>query len=602
MELASVMRELSFRKNPRDGQKAVLEAVIAGGNHLNIQLPTGYGKTFTACAAYSILRHFGRVNRLLYITPTVGQHEQFVCGAHEDLRDCGVPVPHKIKDVSYFQASAIKDHRNNQCQVFAITVQSLITKDGMDRVEALLQQGQWMIVVDEYHHYGIEAAWGRSVLALNCAYRLSMSATPHRPNDDGAFGKPDVVVTYRKAVDEGAVKPLVGHSYTYRIDAITGDGQPVSYTTSELKEEFGEGDTLELKMIERKMRWSPKYVSPLVSVPIERMINSQLKTGIRLQAIIGAMCVSHAKMVCEQVRAMFPELSVDWVGTGQDGRSPEENRGVLARFCPPKDESGVRRHSLDILVHVGMAGEGLDSVSVSEVIHLNPANINNSNNQENGRAARYLDGVLGHINFDSSSEYAKKGYIGSAVMDAMDCVAPLTDMVEPDAGADDSDVTDIPEEPMIVLADMELIHIDSGSPEVRRVQRLIVENPQVFRLGITRENVDSEESVLIAINMYRNMRRKEAEEFNEKAVVEQWKDSVNKALGQIVATVIRMTHAKNATVPKSLAGDLKKRLNGMKAKACGPISDDVEVCRNHYTWIYNLQESIKRDGVPTWLA
>ncbi|MFN9370650.1 MAG: DEAD/DEAH box helicase, partial [Planctomycetaceae bacterium] len=495
MELASVMQKLSFRKNPRDGQKAVLEAVCRGGTSLNVQLPTGYGKTFTACAAYSRLRHQGRVNRLLYITPTTAQHEQFLSGGHEDLRDAGVPAPHKIVDVSFFKTVAIKQHRTNEAQVFAINVQALITKDGMDRVNSLMQQGQWMVVVDEYHHYGLDAMWGKSVLALNSAYRLAMSATPGRKDDDSAFGKPDVIVTYKDAVKEGAVKPLCGHSYTYRVDALTEDGEVVSYTTDELKEEFGEGDQMERKRIERKMRWSPRYISPLVSMPIERMIAQRMQTGYQLQAIVGAMCVSHAQMVCDQVRAMFPELCVEWVGTGMDGRTPEENKQVLQRFCPPKDRDGRRfpfhdngklwvrigekkAEFVDVLVHVGMAGEGLDSVLVSEVIHLNPANINNSNNQENGRGARYLPGVTGNMNFDSSSEYARRGYTGAAIMDAMDmqdaqpcdecgslpCVCETREAGERDF--------DIPEEPLIGVTNMELTRIDSGDPEVQRVQRM----------------------------------------------------------------------------------------------------------------------------------
>jgi hypothetical protein len=625
MELASVMQKLSFRKNPRNGQKRVLQEVIKGGGALNVQLPTGYGKTFTACAAYSILRDQGRANRLLYITPTTAQHQQFVSGGHEDLRDAGVPLPHKIKDVSFFKTTTLKEHRNNQCQVFAINVQALITKDGMDRVCSLMQQGQWMVVVDEYHHYGLDATWGKSVLALNSAYRLCMSATPGRKDDDSAFGKPDVIVRYDEAVKEAAVKPLCGHSYTYRIDAVTGDGDVVSYTTSELKEELGEGDQMERKRIERKMRWSPRYISPLVSIPIERMITQRLHVGYRLQAIVGAMCVSHAQMVCEQVQSMFPELCVEWVGTGVDGRAPEENEKILKRFCPPKNENGRRdpfredgkwwvlidgrrEQYVDVLVHVGMAGEGLDSVLVSEVIHLNPASINNSNNQENGRAARYLPGVTGNINFDSCSEFARGGYIGPAIMSAMDlepaqpcdkcgCL-PCTCET---AAASDREF-EIPEEPMILLADMELIHIDSGSPEIKRVQKMLIEEPVFRGVGITRENYDTPENVQVAINMYRSLRHAEAKEFNERATVEQWKDHVNAAVSSLVGTLIKASHASGTTVIKSFAGDKKKMINRMKAQSCGPISDDVETCKRHYRWVHALQQSIMQEGVPVWLA
>ena len=183
-----------------------------------------------------------------------------------------------------------------------------------------------MIVVDEYHHhYGIGKAWGRAVLVLNRAFLLAMSATPTRPDDDIAFGTPHVTVKYREAVDEGAIKRLVAHAYSYRIETTNEETlQTQIWTTDELAKEAG-GDApekIERLRIKRKMRWSPKYVSPLIRTPIERMIKDRMATGHPLQVHITAMCVSHAQIVCEQVAAMYPELRVDWVGTGEDGRTP----------------------------------------------------------------------------------------------------------------------------------------------------------------------------------------------------------------------------------------------------------------------------------------
>ena len=61
---------------------------------------------------------------------------------------------------------------------------------------------------------------------------------------------------------------------------------------------------------------------------------------------------------------------------------------------------------LDVLVHVGMAGEGLDTIYVSEIV-INPANKNNSNDQENGRGARYLPDVMATVNVETGSDYAR---------------------------------------------------------------------------------------------------------------------------------------------------------------------------------------------------
>ena len=63
--------------------------------------------------------------------------------------------------------------------------------------------------------------WGRAVLGLNRAFLLAMSATPTRPDDDSAFGIPDVSVKYREAVEEGVIKPLSAHAYSYRIETVS---------------------------------------------------------------------------------------------------------------------------------------------------------------------------------------------------------------------------------------------------------------------------------------------------------------------------------------------------------------------------------------------
>src|SRR4029077_10880055 len=259
--------------------------------------------------------------------------------------------------------------RQNTRQIFAATIQYFY-QGGFNVCRELVEQGQWMLCIDEYHHYGIDKAWGQRAKQLPVNFILAMSATPYRPREDSAFGAPDVTVTYRDAVDEGAVKPLRGHAYNYRIDAVLEDGNIKSYTTEELIKEVG-GDSpesIERFRVQRKMRWSPKYVSPLTYIPITRMETALRTSGHKLQALVSAMCVSHAELVCSQIRGNFPHLVCDWVGTGQNGRSDGENQKIIERFCPPKPSDPLERRSdpeIDVLVHVGMAGEGLDVTNVS---------------------------------------------------------------------------------------------------------------------------------------------------------------------------------------------------------------------------------------------
>lgn len=618
------MQELSFRKDPRSGQAKVFNQVLSGSS-LNVQLPTGYGKTFTAVGAYSILKKNNRANRLLFIFPTDAQLEQFYKDGHNDLRDADVDGPHRVIDIRFYGANAIKKHRKNEAQVFAITVQSLIQSRGADNVIGLMEQGQWMVVVDEYHHYGLEKSWGMSVTNLPYSYLLAMSATPQRPGDDGAFGKPDVAISYSDAAKDGCVKRLKGHSYLYRIDAVLENGEIYSMTTDDLIQEAG-GDSpalIEAHRINRKMRWSPKYVSPLVTIPIERMLQQRIDTGYRLQALVGAMCVSHAEMVCKQVQTLFPELSVDWVGTGDDGRTPAVNKEVLERFCPPKDEAGERNHTLDVLVHVGMAGEGLDAMNISEVSHLNAATKNNSNDQENGRAGRYLPPlkgheVIGHINFDSTSDY--RAFTGFAIMDAMDgsearpwecgeCGhenSPSATACEacdhPREGTSgNGEVPELPDEPTIQIWHMELESIDSGDPGVLRMAKIMKEDGYSLDWGSMESDPEHGgwDDVKRKFYMFRKM---EAQEMDERSQIMQWKDSVNAAARVVTGRVVELTNKSGVRSPNTLAGDIKKRINRMKKNRCGAITEDIDVCRKHYTWLKELETQLMETKVvPEWL-
>ena len=468
MQPSSIVSGVSFRQKPRDGQLAAFEhPVVLTGQKLNVKLPTGYGKTFTACGIYSIRQHHHLATRLLYVVPSRAQLLQFIMCGPRTLERAGVTGPRNVLDIGFFtDHDLLRRHRSNQSQVFATTIQYLC-QGGFNVSKDLLDTGQWMLCIDEYHHYGFEKTWGLKIRQLQHAFLLAMSATPYRPTDDSAFGKPDVVVTYRDGVDQQAIKPLVGHAYDYRIDAVSEDGEITTYTTAELATEAGTDlpDAIERFRIKRKMRWSPKYVSPLITTPIMRMQQQRSQTGQFLQVLVTAMCVSHAELVCSQIKGLFPELRADWVGTGENGRSDEENKRILEAFCPPEPSDPLQARPqpiLDVLVHVGIAGEGLDAVHVSEIVLLRPASFNNQTNQIIGRASRYLEDIngqpiLANVSFDGSTELAhglkinnkKIKATGRALIDAMDLAPPNENENDDNDNNNTEFPPELPDEPSI---------------------------------------------------------------------------------------------------------------------------------------------------------
>jgi len=590
-----------FKQQPRPGQLTVFESLAHCGSRLCIKLPTGYGKTFAALGTYSILRDSGVANRLLVIFPTDAQLQQFCSATPLRLREYAIDGPRIADDIRFSGAVSIRKHQQDKCQIFAITAQSLIESRGMANVQTMLQKGRWAVVVDEYHHYGIDKNWGRAVNELSHEFLLCMSATPYRPGDDGAFGVPSVDVSYRQAVKENAVKGLRGHAYHYKIDAIDENGELLSLTTEDIISRAGGRSEEKIEKLTKTMRFSPKYISPLITNPIDRMLRDRLKTGRPLQAVIGCMSVSHAQLVYEQVHATFPHLAVEWVGTGINGRPSEENSRIISGFAP----SDGSEPTIDVLVHVGMAGEGLDTVNVSEVIHLNAAGVNNSNNQENGRAARYLPGVLGHINFDGCSGYAKDGYTGHAIMDAMDCLPASNepdDPSDPREPDDRDDWMELPDEPEIRIHALECIKIDSGDETVQMMIEFAIKDEKV---PFTKDDFEDPGSPAMGyvINGVKEMRKREAEALDEKSIVLQWSNAVESAVSVIAGNVMRLT-AKNGLRPeKSMAGDLRRRINTAKKRQCGPVEKDVEVLKSHYKWLKEVEENIKRTKeVPSWLA
>jgi hypothetical protein len=269
----------------------------------------------------------------------------------------------------------------NRCEVFVVTIQmvSATNKKSTDPLIDLLGDGnQWMLAADEYHHYAQEKDWGKSLQRVcdNVRFSLAMSATPTRDGTGTIFGEPDLVVTYREAVDQGAVKKLWLRRYHYTVKAITGDGSEVEYTTDELRQQL---DNESLSEFEERvgLRYSTKYIHPMILEPLLRLQDRRSASGKPLQMLIRAMSCRHAKYVCRVVQDVAPGLRANWVGSGPNGQPDHVNSSVIEEFVPPAGKDP----QLDVLVQVQKVGEGSDSVMVCEIVDLALANIDGASNQ-----------------------------------------------------------------------------------------------------------------------------------------------------------------------------------------------------------------------------
>jgi hypothetical protein len=98
------------------------------------------------------------------------------------------------------------------------------------------------------------------------------------------------------------------------------------------------------------------------------------------------------------------------------------------------------------------------------------------------------------------------------------------------------------------------------------------------------------------------MRRREAEAENSKSVIMQWNDQVNNALAIVTGRVVRLIIRNGERPERSLAGDVKKRINTRKKITLGELTRDVDVCRRHWQWLQQLDRELLDLGLPSWLS
>lgn len=598
MQSSGTVPQMPLPENLRRGQKEVIEKFYTESSVI-AKLPTGYGKTIAAAGSYAVLKNRGIVNRMLYIVPRRNQAIQAANGIPADLEQWfGIETKSTI--IGDERSIALIRHRNNTCEIFITTIQGLATSPPTNAaIESLTSNGNWFVVIDEYHNIPGSGEWIKELNKVPFAARLMMSATP-RLDEKDPFGDADVSVSYFEAYQDGCVKEMHLHEYEYRVDAVTIDGNVISFSTGDL---FDSEEDIERMMSTKKMRWSPKYISPLVSIPAERIADSRLR-GVRTQMLIQAMTCTHAEMVCQQVKALLPTLGVEWVGTGPNGRSQADNDRILDQFCPEKDAHGKRNWTLDVLVNVGIAGEGLDTQDVTEIVFLTPVNKTVSNLQTMGRASRIMfvpnDQPIACINVDTDTFISLQDkYVGKKIMGVFDNDETMEEIKKSgdEHVGSENEYQELPDQPIVVIKNVKLVDVRKEPGFDEMFTQLKASE------GRGRTDEECEELVIAGIHKYYEERDKKFNATSERA---QLKQSVDQAVGKITGLIARRMSLLGLRIEKSFFGDVKKRINGKKKKLFGRLDEcDSSELRKQWDWLKQLEREILMEdnvqGVPSWL-
>jgi hypothetical protein len=298
---------------------------------------------------------------------------------------------------------------------------------------------------------------------------------------------------------------------------------------------------------------------------------------------------------------------VDWVGTGPNGRSDEDNRRIIKSFCPDKDSRGRREWTLDVLVQRGIAAEGLDSVDVSELVFLCPVNGTVQDMQFMGRGSRLMRDAAGRIvevtatiNVDSATSIAMDGtYLGHNIMSLFDSDSAPEDAPEEEEPSDDPephdpDETFLPEDPIVVLADVSLINVrtEEGYEEV--FNALKEEAPH---------KSDDELHAIGEAVLRRHIQQRD-EGLNASSINAQLRTQINTAVSKIVSRLMRRMLRTGLRPERGVAGDLTKRIRQRAVAMFGKLDTlDERELREQYQWLVGLEQDIalgNREKV-TWL-
>lgn len=590
--LPRVSPEKDFRRELRTGQsklKRHLEEL--NPEYINFRWPGGYGKTIGIALGFRHAIINGTCNRLLIVVANDTQRRQVIADFEQDALDVALHVGKPwafTSDVATFKAN-----RRGVNVVFVTTIQQVSacnrTSENM-LLSMMRDHGDWMLACDEYHHYAEDCDWGNSlsILVDSAAFVMACSATPERDGNPTIFGddEPLVAVRLEDAIKEKALKQIYNNQYVYRMDYINKSGEPVQFDTCELRES-GVGIKYNLSEFEAKkeLRYSAKYVTPLVHEPLMRLVRKRERHGLPLQMLVRAMSCGHAQTLCKQIRTLCGELSVDWIGTGTDGRSDIENRAVKDRFCPAKDKHGKRgKPSLDILVQVGMADEGFDSLYVAEIVDYAIVLCDGASNRTKQfiyRGTRYVEGVCLDVNFGSDHPLSGKDLVewlqSGNFMPAPEDTGEKRD-VDLDWDLDDWSEDWFTNEHLV---NAELVEVITDP----RFKDVVKEH----RPDATDSQIDD----WFKQAMKRDMEAKQVEYTRE-----EMRTKIDKLVGRVAYCVVKS----DGEFEASKLRDIKKRINGRMKRAFGErsslVEDELLGC---YRWLRSLYEQVVNQEFPGWL-
>lgn len=597
----------------RKGQQKVIDLLSDSKSaprknaQLIAELPTGYGKTVVVCASYALLRSAGIVNRMLVIVPSGEQFTSYLNEIEADMSGLGASTTGALKAVSTL---SLKAHKKNQAEIFVTTVQSLTINQEV--ITDLLATGRWLVAADEFHRYAKDNTWGRSIQQLNSVFTLAVSATPDRTDkgEKAITGKPDVCVTLKEAVEEGAIRPVVVCASDYAVDiTLNGETTPRRLSTAELQKELTEsGADISAQEVKKELRYYSKYLHKAISDAHSKLQHLNFNEDGQHKMLVFAFGVGHAKSICEQFNDLAGEKVADWIGvqstvTKEDGssttigRSEPENERVLASF---------KAGNFNVLVQVKKATEGFNDVRCSVLLFLNLTGETVLLKQMIGRGLRRNYAVEPSTGRRAAKDkcwiFVSNDHPGLEYMKRLE-----DDMADRDDGDDPKKVDrDPPGDPIYGLPAFYILDAQFSGEELYYpfgeggADKVSVnEAVQKARTGIPALATASDADIQAELRKLFNMEPKPVSTTER---IDGVRKKIVDAARLLASNVVRVRASRCAgTFPKSLLGDTIRAIHARWLRSNPKLSHNnmtVEELKWKYEWIRQLNNGMKEAADP----
>ena len=598
----------------RKGQQQVInllsdnQSAPRKNSQLIAELPTGYGKTVVVCASYALLRAAGVVNRMLVIVPSGEQFTSYLGEIESDMTDLGASVSGALKAVSTL---SLKAHKTNQAEIFVTTVQSLTVNE--DVITDLLATGRWLVAADEFHRYAKDNTWGKSIQQLNSVFTLAVSATPDRTDksEKAISGTPDVQITLREAVEEGAIRPVVVRASDYAVDiTLNGDSTPRRLSTAELAKELAEsGADISAQEVKKELRYYSKYLHKAISDAHGKLIELNFQNEGQHKMLVFAFGVGHAKSICEQFNDLAGAKVADWIGVQSTvdkgdgtsvttGRSEAENENVLRRF---------KAGDFNVLVQVKKATEGFNDVRCSVLLFLNLTGETVLLKQMIGRGLRRNYGVEPSTGRRAAADkcwiFVSNDHPGLDYMKRLE-----GDMADPDDDEKGPEKVhrDPPSEPIYGIPEFYILDAQFSGEELYypfgedgKEKVNVNDAVQKARAGVPELAGASDADIQAQL---RKMFGMEPKAVSTSERIDAVRKKIVDAARLLASNVVRVRASRCAgTFPKSLLGDTIRAIHSRWIKKNPQLSTDnmtVEELGGKYEWIRQINNGMKEAADP----